>query len=76
MAKKRLTEDQYLAELNRELRAHKDYKPGMEFVAWPPNSTGKGMTGYDMKGRFDNWEWIGIYANVAHKVRDSYELLI
>jgi hypothetical protein len=76
MAKQRLTEDQYLAELNRRLREDEDYEEGMEFLSWPLGATGKGMTGYHMAGRFENYHWVGIYARVAHKVREDCELLI
>jgi len=76
MAKKRLTEDEYLAELNRQLQQHKDFRNGMAFLPWPQGATGKAMTGYHMAGRFENWDWVGIYAQVAHKVREECELAI
>ena len=74
MPKKRLTEDQYLAELNRRLKQDEDYEQGMEFLPWPPGSTGKGMSGYHMAGRFEQHDWVGIYARVAHEVRDEFDL--
>lgn len=74
MAKQRITEDQYLAELNRQLREDEDFEEGMEFVAWPEGSSGHHMTGYDMRGKFENWHWIGVYARVAHKVAERFHI--
>ena len=76
MPKQRITEDEYLAELNRELRDDEEYEEGMNFLPWPPGSSGKGMTGYNMAARFENSHWVGIYARVAHKVRERFELQV
>lgn len=76
MPKQKVTEDQYIVELNKALQADEDYEEGMEFVPAPPGSSGKGMTGYNMRGRFDHWHWVGIYARVANKVREKFELLV
>lgn len=74
MPKQRVTEDQYLSKLNECLRVDEDYEQGMEFLPWPPGTSGKGMSGYTMTGRFTNWQWLGIYARVAHKVADEFEI--
>lgn len=74
MAKKRITEDQHLAELNRELRKDEEFMRGMEFLPSPPGSSGREMSGYTVTGRFQNFQWLGIYARVAHKVAEQFEL--
>lgn len=73
MAKKQLTEDEYIAELNRRLRDHPHYEEGMAFEPSPPGSTGKRMSGYSTKGP---WSKTIIYADVAHKVATDCELKI
>ena len=71
MDKRRLTEDEYIAELNRQLKQHEYYKDGMEFLPYPANATGKNITGYSVKGPFKN---IGVFAQVAHKVSEGNDL--
>ena len=74
MPKQRVTEDQYLAELNRQLQEDEDFEEGMEFLPAPDGSSGRAMSGYTMRGKFTNWNWIGIYARIAHRVADDFEI--
>ena len=76
MAKKQLTEDQYLAELNRQLKEDEDYENGMAFTASPPGATGKAMSGYHMTVPFKRYDWIPIYARVSQKVSENFQLLV
>jgi hypothetical protein len=71
MPKPKLTPDLHLAELNRQLRQHKDYRAGMEFTPYPEGSKGRAMSGYSVTGPFD---LIGIYAQVAHRVSEQFDL--
>lgn len=71
MPKPKLNEDQYIAELNRELTKDEYYHEGMAFVPSPPGTTGRGMTGYSVTGPF---HLMGVYARVAHKVAQEFEL--
>jgi hypothetical protein len=73
IGKPQLTEDEYIAELNRQLRQHEYYEEGMEFAAHPEGATGKDMTGYSVKGPHSK---IGVFAQVAHKVSESYDLKV
>jgi len=45
MKKRKLTGDQYIAELNERLQQHRNYTPGMAFCAYP-----EGARGGDIKG--------------------------
>jgi hypothetical protein len=71
MSKPLLTENEYIAELNRQLRQHNLYEDGMEFVAHPKDANGKNMTGYSVIGPHLK---IGVFAQVAHSVSEHYEL--
>jgi len=73
MGKQQLTEDEYIAELNRQLVKHDYYEEGMEFISYPESATGKGMTGYSVKGPRSK---IGVFAHVAHKISEKYELKV
>jgi hypothetical protein len=63
-----VTEDDYVALLNKYLREDPDFKEGMEFKPAPPGSSGRGMSGYS----HDDFENVGIYARVAHRVDRKY----
>lgn len=66
--KTKLTPDEYLAEMNTQLKQHLDYADGMAFVAYPEGSTGAGMSGYCTTGPFQlTW----IYSQVAHHVSNN-----
>ena len=73
MNKPQLTENEYIAELNRQLEQDDYYEEGMEFVAYPKGASGKGMSGYSVKGPHSK---IGVFAQVAHKVSERYDLKI
>lgn len=72
MPKHRLTKDEYIAELNRQLSLDEQYQGGMEFLPAPPDASGSEMTGYDMAGPL---EWRDIYSRVAAKVREKFEVI-
>jgi hypothetical protein len=59
------TEDQWIVELNSQLRKDPDYEEGMAFVPYPEGAKGGEMSGYSTIGPFG---LMGIYARVAHKV--------
>jgi hypothetical protein len=50
MAKQRLSEDAYIAELNRQLQLHPDYAPGMMFLPYPDGARGGNITGVAIAG--------------------------
>ena len=71
MSKRRLAEDELIAELNKNLREDCDYKQGMAFVPYPDGATGREMSGYATTGPFN---LTGTYSRVAHKVFSECEL--
>ena len=73
MAKRLLSEDQLIAELNSQLRKDEYYKEGMAFIPYPEGAKGREMSGYATTGPF---HLTGIYARVAHKVFLEFELRI
>jgi hypothetical protein len=73
MGKLQLTGQDYIAELNRQLRQHEYFEEGMVFTAAPEGATGKDMTGYSTKGPHSK---IGVFAQIAHKVDERYELKV
>ncbi len=73
MTKPTLTPDQHIAEMNRRLRLHSEYRDGMAFVAYPEGTTGRSMAGYSVTGPFG---LMGIYAQVAHDVANYFDLAV
>jgi hypothetical protein len=73
VAKPRLNEDQYLAELNRQLREHEYFREGMAFVPSPEGATGRAMSGYSVTGPFG---LLGVYAQVAHRVGEQFDIAV
>jgi hypothetical protein len=73
MPNPQLNEDQYLTELNRQLRNHEGFREGMAFAPYPEGTTGRAMSGYAVTGPFG---LMGIYAQVAHRVADQFDLLV
>lgn len=71
MSKTRISEDQYIVELNEELRRNDLYEAGMSFAPFPPDSKGKHMSGYSTNGPLHK---IGVFAIAAHKVAQRFEL--
>ncbi len=71
MFKPTLDENQYIAELNRQLRQHEQYHEGMEFIPYPLGARGKAMSGYTVTGPFG---LMGVYAQVAHNVGEQFDL--
>ncbi|MBP0597705.1 hypothetical protein J8I26_06305 [Herbaspirillum sp. LeCh32-8] len=70
MSKKKITEDEYIHEMNRRLRAHPDYIGGMEFLPHPPGSVGESILGI---------AWAGIvfhqaYREVLESMEHDFEL--
>ncbi|MFL9922878.1 hypothetical protein PQR62_01280 [Herbaspirillum lusitanum] len=70
MAKIKLDEDGYIAEMNRRLCAHPEYEGGMEFLPHPPGSAGKSILGI---------AWAGImfkqaYREVLQSMEADFEL--
>lgn len=74
MPKTTLTENEYLAELNRRLREHSSFQPGMKFIPAPPGARGPGMHGYSfVEDGLPHWV-IGVYAEVGAGVSEDFEL--
>ncbi len=73
MNKPLLTPDQHIAELNRRLRLHSEYREGMAFVSYPEGTTGRSMSGYSVTGPL-GLMWV--YAQVAHDVAKQFDLEI
>jgi len=73
MTKPMLTPDQHIAEMNRLLQVHSEYRDGMAFVAYPKGATGHSMSGYSVTGPYG---LMGIYAQVAHDVADHFDLVV
>lgn len=70
MAKRKLTEDEYIHEMNQRLRNHPDYIGGMEFLPHPPGAAGDSILGI---------AWAGIvfhkaYEEVLRSMEDDFEL--
>lgn len=71
MVKPTLRPYQYIAEMNRRLQEHKNYREGMAFMPYPEGATDRAMSGYSIAGPFD---LIGIYAQVAHQISEQFDL--
>ena len=69
MPKQPLTDDEYIEDLNRQLRLHQNYRDPMAFLPSPPGSTGRGMTGYSVNGPFSE---MGVYAAIANNVSGQF----
>jgi hypothetical protein len=70
---KLLTPDQYIAEMNRRLEQHSEYRKGMAFVPFPEGTTGSSMSGYSVTGPFG---LMAIYAQVANEASQDYDLKV
>lgn len=73
MSKPELTKDEYIAELNDELKEHEYYEKGMEFYPYPEGATERNMAGYSVQGPYSK---IGVFAQVAQKVSENYNLKV
>lgn len=73
MEKPVLSEDQYIAELNRALQEHPNYQEGMAFVAYPEGATEATMSGYAFVGALGH---LSLFAHVAHQVSERVILCV
>jgi len=65
VSKKKINEDEYIHEMNRRLRDHRDYVGGMEFLPHPPGAAGESILGI---------AWAGIVFHQAYReVLESME---
>jgi len=71
MTKQLLTEDEYIAELNKQLNQDEYYEEGMEFIPYPEGARGHEMTGYSIKPFFHK---VAVFARVALKVSEHFDL--
>lgn len=69
----KVTEDQYLNELNRRLKVDEMYEAGMEFIPHPPGAVGSQMSGYSVTGPASK---IGEYARIAYQVSQEFEIKV
>jgi len=74
MPKQRVSEDEYLAQLNKHLLADSDYEEGMKFIPAPEGASGKGMNGYSMAVPFDRTVWLAVYSRAAHVVGEKFHI--
>lgn len=65
-----LNEEEYIAELNRQLVLHPAYEPGMAFMAHPPGATGGDVAGIAIAG----FVWGRAYMEVSNSVAANFEL--
>jgi hypothetical protein len=72
MAVQYLSEDEYLAELNRRLRAHRDYQPGLAFLAHPPGATGSAILGMAIAG----FHYGPAYMEVCNSMLPDFEIRV
>ena len=73
MAKKVVSEDEYIELLNQELRNHEFYQEGMVVVASPEGATGHNISGYSLKG---GEYWPKVLADVAHIVSQECDVKV
>ena len=71
MTKPMLTPDQHIAEMNRRLQQHPNFRDGMAFVPYPNGASGRAMSGYSVTGPYG---LMGIYAQIAHEVDRQFDL--
>ncbi len=71
MPKEIVSEERYIAELNRMLQLHAEYQPGMAFLPAPEGAQGRAMTGYSVTGPF---ALMGVYATVAQDVASQFTI--
>ncbi len=72
MGKPTLNEDQFIAELNRRLKAMPWYKWDMAVVAAPPGSAGVTASGYDVVGAVSG----GQMAEIEREVLKEFDLVV
>ena len=68
-AMQRVTQGQFIDELNARLRAHEDFVPGMRFVTSPPGSAAANASGYSWEPDFQQKH---PFTAVAHDVMRSF----
>jgi hypothetical protein len=73
MEKRIIEEDEFLEQLNQRLKQHDMYEPGMEFVPYPADSSGKNISGYSTTGPF---HLTLVYSQVAHSVDEDFILKV
>ncbi len=73
MGKQQLSESDYIAELNRQLKEDDYYEDGMEFVPHPEGASVSQMSGYSVRGPRTK---IGVFARVAYRVSEKYDLMV
>lgn len=66
-----ISEEEYISQLNIELRKDDFYQEGMEVVAAPEGARGRNITGYTLKG---GKNWPLLLATAASKVEKKYRL--
>lgn len=70
MAKQRLNEDAYIAELNRRLQEHPDYTPDMAFRAYPDGARGGNITGIAITG----FGYNRAYMETSNAVQNDFDV--
>jgi len=71
MEKPQVNEDGYLAELNKALQAHPNYRSGMKFLPYPEGSSGSGVMGFTWVPMTE----IGVFAEVSNGVMKAVDLV-
>ena len=73
MAKKTISQDQFIEKCNEELKKHSLYEEDYEILPAPEGSTGSTMSGTSWKGPYDKR---AIWSTVVQKVREEYEVKV
>lgn len=71
--KPKITDDQYLLELNKRLKNHPNYQEGMAFEAYPPGASGANIESIGWTQFFDA---PGIYAEIRNKLDDEVDMAL
>jgi hypothetical protein len=70
MTKRRLSEDEYISQLNQRLQDHPEYHPGMAFMAYPERARGGAIEGIATRGLIYN----RVYTEVSIDVESEFDI--
>lgn len=74
MGKKAVNESQCIDIMNQILKSLPEYQPGMEFVAYPPGSTGANISGVCHKG--PDLIMMALHSKVQKMIEEEYEVRV
>lgn len=70
-----MTPEEFVDALNTELRSQDWYQPGMRFMTYPEQSTGRAASGYTWADGDRPMGSPGLFAQVALKVANNVEIV-